>query len=167
LPWVALDHLVVALETSDSHLGDRVGLVEGCHQLSLGQRDYRVLTLVGRDDWGVGSKREMDSGERNQIGLELVQVDVQGTVESKRGSDGRHNLSNETIEVGEGGRGDAKVSSTDIVDAGRQSHRGLKASTTYASLSTMKEQSECSRVVWVVKTELYGSTTDVDILGAG
>lgn len=58
----------------------------------------------------------MDSGERNQIGLELVQIDVQRTVESKRGSDGRHNLSNKTVEVGEGRRGDAKVSSTDVVD---------------------------------------------------
>ena len=121
MPWVALDHLVVALETSDSHLGNRVGLVEGYRQFLVCQREYRVLTLVGRDDRGVGSKREMDSGERNQIGLELVQVDVQGTVKSKRGSDGRHDLSNETVEVGEGGRGDAKVSSTDVVDAVHQS----------------------------------------------
>ena len=32
-----------------------------------------------------------------------------------------------------------------------------------ASLSTMNAQSECSRVVWVVNIELYGSTTAVDI----
>ena len=31
----------------------------------------------------------------------------------------------------------------------------------------MKEQSECSRVVWVVRTELYGSTTEFAIDGAG
>jgi hypothetical protein len=30
-----------------------------------------------------------------------------------------------------------------------------------ASLSTMKAQSECSKVVWVVRMELYGSTTAV------
>jgi hypothetical protein len=30
-----------------------------------------------------------------------------------------------------------------------------------ASLSTMKAQSECSSVVWVVRMELYGSTTAV------
>ena len=121
MPWVALDHLVVALETSDSHLGNRVGLVEGYRQFLVCRREYRVLTLVGRDDRGVGSKREMDSGERNQIGLELVQVDVQGTVKSERGSDGRHDLSNEPVEVGEGGRSDAEVSSTDVVDAVHQS----------------------------------------------
>ena len=95
--------------------------MEGYRQFSVCQREYRVLTLVGRDDRGVGSKREMDSGERNQIGLELVQVDVQGTVKSERGSDGRHDLSNETVEVGEGGRSDAEVSSTDVVDAVHQS----------------------------------------------
>lgn len=32
-----------------------------------------------------------------------------------------------------------------------------------ASLSTMKAQSECSSVVCVVRMELYGSTTAVDI----
>ena len=31
----------------------------------------------------------------------------------------------------------------------------------------MNEQSECSRVVWVVKTELYGSTIELDSCGAG
>lgn len=34
-------------------------------------------------------------------------------------------------------------------------------------MSTMNEQSTCSRVVWVVRTELYGSTTDDDSEGAG
>jgi hypothetical protein len=116
LPGVALDHLVVALETSDSHLGNRVGLMEGYSSSALIFANYRKLTLVGRDDGCVGSKREVDSGERDQIGLELVQIDVQGTVESKRSGDGRHNLSNETIEIGEGRRSDAKVSSTDVVD---------------------------------------------------
>ena len=58
----------------------------------------------------------MDSRERNQIGLELVQVDVQRPIESERGSNGRNNLSNETVKVGEGRRGDAEVSSTNVVD---------------------------------------------------
>ena len=58
----------------------------------------------------------MDSRERYQIGLELVQVDVQRPVESQRGSDGRNDLSNESVEVGEGRRSDAKVSSADVVD---------------------------------------------------
>lgn len=36
-----------------------------------------------------------------------------------------------------------------------------------ADLHTMNEQSECSNVVWVVRTLLYGSTTELDIFGAG
>jgi hypothetical protein len=31
----------------------------------------------------------MDSGIRNQVGLEFVQVDVQGSIESQRGSNRR------------------------------------------------------------------------------
>ena len=31
----------------------------------------------------------------------------------------------------------------------------------------MNEQSECSKVVWVVRTELYGSTTELAMVGAG
>jgi hypothetical protein len=32
----------------------------------------------------------MDTGVGDQVGLELVQIDVQGAVESERGSDGRN-----------------------------------------------------------------------------
>jgi len=37
----------------------------------------------------------------------------------------------------------------------------------YEPLSTIKAQSECSSVVCVVRIELYGSTTAVEICGAG
>lgn len=73
---VALDHLVVGLEAGHGHLLDRVGLVSG---------------LVGRDDGSVGNEREVDSGVGDQVGLELVQIDVEGTIETERGSDGRNN----------------------------------------------------------------------------
>lgn len=70
---VTLDHLVVGLEARHGHLLDRVGLVG---------------SLGGRDNRGVGDQREVDSGVGDQVGLELVQVDVEGTVESERGGDG-------------------------------------------------------------------------------
>ena len=73
---VALDHLVVGLEARHGHLLDGVGLVSG---------------LGRRDDGSVGDEREVDSGVGDQVGLELVQVDVEGTVESEGGSDGRNN----------------------------------------------------------------------------
>lgn len=90
--------------------------MEGYRQSLTARICEKKLTLVGRDDGCVSSKREMDSGEGHQIGLELVQIDVQGTVKSKRCGNGRDDLGDETVEVSEGRRSDAKVSSTDIVD---------------------------------------------------
>ena len=69
---VALDHLVVGLEARHSHLLHRVGLVGG---------------LGGRDDGRIGDEREVDAGVRDQVGLELVQVDVERAVEAERGRD--------------------------------------------------------------------------------
>lgn len=102
LSRVTLDHLVVGFETRECHLGDRVGLVEG---------------LVGGDDGRVGGKREMNSRERHQVGLEFVQVDVEGSVESQRCSDRGDDLGDQPVQVGVGGRLDTQVSSTNVVDA--------------------------------------------------
>ena len=71
-PWVALYHLVSGLEAREGHIGDRVLFMMG---------------LGGGDDGGEGGEREVNTGERHQVGLELVQVDVQGTVESKGSGD--------------------------------------------------------------------------------
>lgn len=73
---VALDHLVVRLEAGHGHLQDRVGLVG---------------SLGGRDDGRIGNEREVDTGVGNQVGLELVQVDVERAIEPERGGDGRDN----------------------------------------------------------------------------
>jgi hypothetical protein len=44
--------------------------------------------LRGRDDRRVRDEREVDAWVRNEVGLELVQVDVEGTVKAERRSDG-------------------------------------------------------------------------------
>lgn len=72
---IALDHLAVGLEAGVGDFHDRVGLVG---------------SLGGGDDGGICDEREMDTGVGDQVGLELVQVDVEGAVESERGSDGGH-----------------------------------------------------------------------------
>jgi hypothetical protein len=71
---VALDHLVVGLEARHGHLHDRVGLVGG---------------LGGRDDGSIGDQREVDAGVGDEVGLELVKVDVERAIEAERGGDGR------------------------------------------------------------------------------
>jgi hypothetical protein len=70
---VTLNHLAVGLEASSGHLLNGVGFVS-----SLGSRDKR----------GVGDQREVNTGVGHQVSLELVQVDIEGTIEAKRGSDG-------------------------------------------------------------------------------
>lgn len=73
---VTLDHLVVGLEAGHGHLLDRVGLVSG---------------LGSRDNGRVGDQREVNTRVRDQVGLELVQIDVEGSIETQGRGDRRHN----------------------------------------------------------------------------
>lgn len=127
---VALHHLVVGLEAGHGHLLDGVGLVSG---------------LGSRDDWSVGDEREVDTGVRDEVGLELVQIDIEGTVETKRGGDGRNNyiivsttaetlsgkfsgsyptLSNQAVKVLVVGTLQAEVAAADVVDGLVVDHEG-------------------------------------------
>jgi len=76
--WVALHHLVVWLEARHGDLLYGVGFM-GC--------------LGSGDDGGVCNKREMDTWVWNQVGLELVEINVKGTIEAEGGSDGGDNCS--------------------------------------------------------------------------
>merc|ERR1711981_283016 len=90
------------------------GLESGVGDLSDGE--LLVVSFLGRDDWGVGGKHEMDSGVGDEVGLELSDIDVEGTIESEGGSKGGDNLGDESVEVGVGGSLNIKSSSADIVD---------------------------------------------------
>merc|ERR1719347_398218 len=46
----------------------------------LGNIELLVVSLLGRDDGGIGDEGEVDAGVGNQIGLELVEVDVEGAI---------------------------------------------------------------------------------------
>lgn len=74
--WITLDHLVVGLEAGHGDLLNRVGLVR---------------CLCGGDDRSVGNEREVDTGVWDQVGLKLVEIDVEGSIETERGSDGGDN----------------------------------------------------------------------------
>jgi hypothetical protein len=58
-----------------------------------------VLALVGRDDRSVADERVVNSRVRDQVGLELVEIDVESTVESERRGDGADNLGDKTVQV--------------------------------------------------------------------
>jgi hypothetical protein len=115
--WVALNHLVVWLEAGHGDLLDGVGLVG---------------SLRGGDDWGVGNEREVDTWVGDEVGLELVQVDVEGAIEAEGGGDGRDDcitlaltksyrmcmptLCDETVQVLVVGTLNAQIAAADIVD---------------------------------------------------
>ncbi len=44
-----------------------------------------------RDNRSVGNEREVDTWVWDQVGLELVQIDVEGAIETERGGDGGDN----------------------------------------------------------------------------
>lgn len=76
---VALDHLVVGLEARHGHLLDGVGLVGG---------------LGSRDDGSVSDQREVNTRVGDQVGLELVKINVEGTIETQGSGDGRNDCIN-------------------------------------------------------------------------
>lgn len=74
---IALDHLVGGLE---AHVGD---VLDG---------ESLMVSLLSGDQRGVGGEGEVNTGIRHKVGLELSEINVEGTIETKRGSDGRDNL---------------------------------------------------------------------------
>merc|ERR1719357_329815 len=106
---IALDHLVSRLEAGVGDLRDSELLMVG---------------LLRRDDGSVGDQGEVDPGVRHQVGLELSQVHVQGSVEPQGGSDGGHNLSDQPVEVGVGWPLNVRVATADVVDGLVVNHEG-------------------------------------------
>ena len=76
-----------------------------------------MVGFLSRDYWGVGRKHEMDSGIGHEVGLEFSDINVKGTIESKGGSKGGDNLSDESVQVSVGWSFDIKSSSADIIDS--------------------------------------------------
>merc|ERR1712054_598133 len=104
-------------------IGHHGGWLEGgVGDLSNGE--LLVVGLLGRDDWGIGRKHEMDSWVWHQVGLELSNIDIEGTVESEGGGQRGDNLGNESVQVGVGWSLDIEVSSADIIDGLIVDHDG-------------------------------------------
>jgi len=66
----------------------------------------------------------MDSWIWHQVGLELCDIDVKGTIESKGSSKGGDNLGNKSVQVGVGWSLDIEVSSADIINGFVIDHDG-------------------------------------------
>jgi len=75
-----------------------------------------MVSFLCRDDWSIRGKHEVDSGIWNKIGLELSDINIQSSVESKRSSQRRNDLCNKSVQVGVSRSLDVEVSSRDIID---------------------------------------------------
>lgn len=96
-------------------LGHHVGgLEDGVGDLSNGE--LLVVGLLGRDHGCIRAQHEVNSGVGHQVSLELSDIDVQGTIETERGGQGRNHLSDQSVKVGVGGSIDVQGSLADIVD---------------------------------------------------
>ena len=109
LAGLALDKHVLLFEEGGGELGNRMGLVEG---------------ILGAVDGRIRGQQKVDPGVRNQIDLELVNIDVQGTLEAERGGQGGDYLGNEPVKVVVGGALDTEGVSADIVDGFIVQHEG-------------------------------------------
>mmetsp|Transcript_27255 Transcript_27255/g.50246 ORF Transcript_27255/g.50246 Transcript_27255/m.50246 type:complete len:459 (+) Transcript_27255:280-1656(+) len=116
----AAGHVLAVTGVALDHHGS--GLEGGVGDLSDGE--LLVVSLLGRDDGSVGGKHEMDTGVGHQVGLELSDIDVEGTIETEGGSEGGDNLSNETVQVGVGGTLNVEGTTADIVDGLVIKHNG-------------------------------------------
>jgi len=97
-------------------LSHHVGGLEGGVG-DLGNRELLVVSLLSGNDGGVGREHEVDTGVGDQVGLELGNIDIEGTIESEGGSQGGDNLSDEAVQVGVGGSLNIEGSAADIVDS--------------------------------------------------
>ena len=66
----------------------------------------------------------MDSRVRYQVSLELVQIDIQRTVESQGSCDRRDYLTDDSIQIAVRRTIDIQVSATDVVDGLIVNHEG-------------------------------------------
>merc|ERR1719343_1606029 len=99
---VALGHHVGRLKDGAGNLSNREGLMEG---------------LVCANDRSIRGQHEVDARVWDQVGLELGDIHVQGTIETKRGGQRTDDLGNQTIQVGVGRLLDVELTSANIVES--------------------------------------------------
>jgi len=83
-----------------------------------------MVGLLSRDDRSVCCQWEMDTWVGHQVSLELSQIYVESTIEPQRSSDGTHNLTNQSVEIGVGWSFDVQVSAADVIDGLIVYHEG-------------------------------------------
>lgn len=73
--------------------------------------------LLAGDDRRIADQRVVNTRVRHQVGLELIQVDIERAIEAQAGSDGADNLSDEAVEMLIAGTRNVQVAAADVVDS--------------------------------------------------
>ena len=97
-------------------LGHHVGWLK--HRV--GDLSHGELLVVGLglgDDRSVGGEHKVDAGVRHQVGLELGDIDVEGSIETQGSGQRGDNLSDETVQVGVSRALNAEVTAAHIVES--------------------------------------------------
>jgi len=102
------------LATGSTLLKARISLtLEG----KIGDLEALVGALGGRNDRGVADQGVVNARIGDQVGLELVEINVKCAVESQGRGDRGNNLGDQAVEVLVAGPGDVQVPPADIVDS--------------------------------------------------
>jgi len=99
----------VALGHHRGRLKGRVG--------DLRDRELLVIGLLSRDDGSVGGKHKVDARIGDQIGLELGNIHVQGTIKTERRGQRGDDLSDQSVKIGVGGAFNIEGATADVVDS--------------------------------------------------
>merc|ERR1719182_1147552 len=98
---------VTTVHQAHSHVLAVTGVTLGEHRSGLEHRvgnlthgQLLVVRLLSRDDRGVRRKHEVDTRVGHQVGLELGDVHVQGTIETQRSRQRGRDLRDDAVQVG-------------------------------------------------------------------
>lgn len=81
----------------------------------IGDLEALVSALGSGDNGGVADQRVVDTGVWDQVGLELVQVDVQGAIEPQRRGNRGDNLGNQAVQMLVTRAGNVQIPAADVV----------------------------------------------------
>ena len=116
------DH-ITSVEHRASHVFTMSGVTFGHHGSgfegrvgNFSHRELFVISFLGGNDRRVRGQHEVDTRIRHQVSLEFGDIHVKGTIKSQRGSQGRDDLGNESVQVGVSGSFNIQLSSADIID---------------------------------------------------
>merc|ERR1719205_215874 len=86
-----------------------------------------MVSLLSRNDGSIGDQGEVDPRVGNQVGLELVEIHVQGAIEPQGSSDRGDDLADQPVQVGVARPLNVEIPAADVIDRLVVDHEGAVA----------------------------------------